>query len=91
MKKVIILPVYESYTQAQTEIKKYDFSFAYKAKEKFYYKKKTITLPEEIKVIEVPYNEIYIQITGDSESLGLTYIDDKFLTFNELRETIIEN
>lgn len=84
MEKVIILPVYNSYTQGQAEIKKYDFSFAYKAKDKVYYKGKVITYPDNPHILEIPYNEIFIKLTGDSESLNMTYLDDKFIAFNSL-------
>jgi hypothetical protein len=83
MKKVITIPVYDSLSQANAEIKKYDFSFAYKVEESLYYKGDSIDYPES-EVVEVPFKEILIQLTGDEDSVGLTYLDGMFITFNSI-------
>jgi hypothetical protein len=84
MEKVITFPVYQSLSQAQEDIKKYDFKFAYKVDGKIYYEGEEISAPEGEKSIDVPFNEMVIQISGDEESTGLTYLDGPFITFNEL-------
>jgi hypothetical protein len=84
MKKVLLIPVYDSFEQAQEQIKNYNFVFAYKVANKYYYLKDEINIPKNSNILEVPWNEIYIEVTGLSDSISLTYIDDKFLAFNEL-------
>jgi hypothetical protein len=84
MKKKVIIPIYENIEQSNEELKKYNFSFIYKIGDEYYYMGENVSLPENIDVLEIPYSEIYIQLTGGEESIGLTYLENNFITFNSL-------
>lgn len=84
MKKKVLIPIYENIEQSNEEIKKYDFYFIYKVGVEYYYMGENVILPENINILEIPYNEIYIQLTGDESSIGMTYLENNFITFNSL-------